>query len=159
MVEEECIFPDMGKSKIMEKVTDEGADELYNIMGLEGQKVSFNGIFLPVQIVSAGVLDILLAVQDERELTKIKPDFLALKNFSRRKRVVGVHAFTINEEKKITRTRNFAPLYGINEEGTNGTANAALTYYLYYYGLLELKQTNIIKQGKEMGRSSMIMTH
>jgi predicted PhzF superfamily epimerase YddE/YHI9 len=54
--------------------------------------------------------------------------------------------------------RNFAPLYGIDEEAATGTANGALTYYLYRRGLAASGAENIFIQGEAMGRPSRVLT-
>ncbi len=82
------------------------------------------------KMVSTGLPDILMPVQDEEELEKIDPDFKALTDLSKSYEVVGVHAFTISNKDGKIHARNFAPLYDIDEEAATGTANGALTYYL-----------------------------
>ena len=52
--------------------------------------------------------------------------------------------------------RNFAPLYGIDEESATGTSNGALTYYLYRRGLVFLGKTNLFVQGEAMGKPSKV---
>ena len=52
--------------------------------------------------------------------------------------------------------RNFAPLYGIDEESATGTSNGALTYYLYRRGLVSPGKTNLFVQGEAMGKPSKI---
>jgi predicted PhzF superfamily epimerase YddE/YHI9 len=56
------------------------------------------------------------------------------------------------------RCRNFAPLYGIDEESATGTANGALTYYLYRRGVLRPDELNVFIQGEAMGRPSRVLT-
>ncbi len=46
-------------------------------------------------------------------------------------KVGGVHALTLDTKEGIAESRNFCPLYGIDEEAATGTSNGALTYYLF----------------------------
>ena len=108
------------------------------------------------EMISTGLPDIILPVQNETELAAISPDFAALTELSRRYEVVGVHAFTLNAEDGAIHCRNFAPLYDIDEEAATGTSNGALTYYLYQYGLVLPDKDNRIIQGEAMDRPSKI---
>ena len=54
--------------------------------------------------------------------------------------------------------RNFAPLYGVDEESATGTANAALTHYLQRQGLIQQGSECSFLQGEKMGRPSVVET-
>ncbi|MGE7114332.1 PhzF family phenazine biosynthesis protein [Lysinibacillus sp. NPDC047702] len=74
-------------------------------------------------------------------------------------KVGGYHAFTLDTEKGIVESRNFCPLYGINEEAATGTSNGALTYYLFNNHVLNtFYQEYTFLQGYSMGRPSIIIT-
>ncbi|MEG0156154.1 MAG: PhzF family phenazine biosynthesis protein, partial [Anaerovoracaceae bacterium] len=118
----------------------ETLDHLYGLMGIAYQDVilmescqSYTRL-LPL-VISTGLPDILLPVPSREILAAINPDYSALAKFSAEHKVTGVHAFTLDREsREITaHCRNFAPLYGIDEEAATGTANSALTQYLYQY--------------------------
>lgn len=90
----------------------------------------------PIQIVSTGLKDILVPIDNRESLRKIKPDFEEMKKISKEKEVIGMHMFTVNNDEELTAIcRNFAPLYGINEESATGTSNCALACYLFKYGI------------------------
>ena len=110
---------------------------------------------LPIQIVSTGLKDILLPITDTTALANMEPHFPAISKLSREKNSVGIHAFSLVEDRELTAVcRNFAPLYGINEESATGTSNCALACYLYRYGL---KQTQyIFEQGRQLKSISRI---
>ncbi|MDR3225527.1 MAG: PhzF family phenazine biosynthesis protein [Clostridiales Family XIII bacterium] len=138
------------------------------------------GADLYPEIVSTGLPDIILPMASREQLNAIKPDFPALAALSKRHEVTGVHAFFvpagnlhIPEVEDSCRTsetegccanvaeiycRNFAPLYGIDEEAATGTANGALTYYLYERGIVKPGVRNRFRQGDAMGRSSIVET-
>lgn len=110
---------------------------------------------LPIQIVSTGLRDIFLPVRSAEALAHLKPDFAAMKRLSREKNVVGVHAFALAEDGGIDAVcRNFAPLYGIDEESATGTASGALACYLSRHA--QKKSRYVFEQGRELGAASRI---
>ena len=89
----------------------------------------------------------------------MEPDMKALSDLSARYEVVGVHAFTLDAEDGVTaHTRNFAPLYDIDEEAATGTSNGALTYYFYLNNIIGANANCKIIQGEKMDRPSVILT-
>jgi PhzF family phenazine biosynthesis protein len=127
--------------------------ELGYIMGLipdEPQKVG-------AAIVSCGLSDILLPISSKKKLDELEPDFTQLAHFSEQQGVVGVHAYYLDEKTKQIYTRNFAPLYGIDEESATGTSNGGLAFYLWKKGLLESDIEQVIIQGEAMNQASKIM--
>lgn len=163
LVSKSCVLMEMGAPEALKTITCSTRQrELYEVMGISTQsQVEFqtkNGrvIHLSPEIISTGLLDIILPVQSEADLAAIAPDYDALSRLSEKYGVVGVHAFTLNTDEGVVYCRNFAPLYDINEEAATGTANGALTYYLYKNGLLSGKDEVHIVQGEAMGRPSAI---
>lgn len=108
----------------------------------------------PVQVVSTGLKDIMLPVANTGVLGQIKPNFEVMAELSKEKGVVGVHAFAIAGTSGGVDAvcRNFAPLYGIDEESATGTSNCALAGYFYKY--IEKKHEYIFDQGFELGQPS-----
>jgi PhzF family phenazine biosynthesis protein len=149
--------------------------ELYKVMGLEytgdadesvrkGIGKAFNAFMgdelenggkYP-EIISTGLKDIIMPVADVEELFRIEPNMSDLSDLSEDYGVVGVHAFTQTSEDGEIHVRNFAPLYGIDEEAATGTANSALAYYLYMNGLKDAGDEVRFIQGETMGRPSEI---
>lgn len=184
-VEEGFVLMEMGQAKELKEISDSKAlNELYRIMGLS-EDVRPDGCY--PALVSTGLPDIMLPVRDEKVLAAISPDFPALSRLSQEYEVTGVHAFVLPEfgERKAVvssleksdcqlkgsdcqldqsdcrepiHCRNFAPLYEIDEEAATGTANGALTYYLYRRGLVKPGQETCIVQGETMDRPSLIRT-
>ncbi len=132
-----------------------GGKELYRIMG--GEELSGKGA-LPVEIVSTGLPDIIMPVQSVEALHSLQPDMAALSELSGRLGVVGVHAFALSDDGYTAHVRNFAPLYDIPEESATGTANAALTYYLYRHGIVAAGGCCSFMQGEAMKRPSVVET-
>ena len=113
---------------------------------------------LPVEIVSTGLPDIMLPVQSQEELEALAPDMVALAELSRELEVVGVHTFVQTGDGYTAHVRNFAPLYGVDEESATGTANAALTHYLHRRGIVQQGSECAFLQGVKMGRPSVVET-
>ena len=112
----------------------------------------------PIQIVSTGLNDIMLPVDSAEHLGRLSPDYEMIANLSREKNAVGVHAFTLTTESGVTAIcRNFAPLYGIDEESATGTASCALACYLFKYHRQQPQY--IFEQGHNMGAISRIVVN
>ena len=112
----------------------------------------------PIQIVSTGLNDVMLPINSVEHLEQLSPDFEMIANMSKEKEVVGVHAFTIIKESDVTAIcRNFAPLYGIDEESATGTANCALACYLFKY--YKQQSQYVFEQGHNMGDISRIVVN
>ena len=89
----------------------------------------------------------------------LKPNFSKIAGISRKYNVVGFHVFTPVLKNDVTALcRNFAPLYGINEEAATGTSNGALSSYLYDYGMISENEINTFIQGEAMQRPSVIQS-
>lgn len=145
------IWMDMAAPKYIGKI--ENSKELYRIMS--GKEMEPLNGYVP-EIISTGLPDIILPVSDLQELNSLNPDMHALAELSRELGVTGVHAFAIEKDNYTAHVRNFAPLYGIDEESATGTANGALVYYLHKYGIVEAGNKSIFIQGEAMGRASEV---
>lgn len=112
----------------------------------------------PIRIVSTGLNDVMLPINSVEHLEQLSPDFEMIANMSKEKEVVGVHAFTMIKESDVTAIcRNFAPLYGIDEESATGTANCALACYLFKY--YKQQSQYVFEQGHNMGDISRIVVN
>ena len=112
----------------------------------------------PIQIVSTGLNDVMLPVDSVEHLEQLSPDFEMIANMTKEKEAVGVHAFTLIKKSDVTAIcRNFAPLYGIDEESATGTANCALACYLFKY--YKQQSQYVFEQGHNMGDISRIVVN
>ncbi|MGI6733403.1 MAG: PhzF family phenazine biosynthesis protein [Anaerovoracaceae bacterium] len=175
-VEDGFVLMDMATPRVLGAIREENAlRELYGVMGLSESagKVSLEGEWdLYPEIISTGLPDIILPVSDVKDLERINPDFSALAKLSNAYNVVGVHAFALGEGligenccegacemgQVTAYCRNFAPAVGIDEEAATGTANGALTYYLYKNALIDEGSSCKFLQGEAMGRPSVILS-
>ena len=149
----DTILMDMASPTHIATIRDPAAlQELYTCLGID-----YCDLDLLPQIISTGLPDIILPVSSREALAAIEPDFAALSALSEHYQVTGIHAFAPGREgEKINAyCRNFAPLYGIDEEAATGTASGALAYYLIRNGLLKGDKCRFV-QGEAMGRPSEI---
>lgn len=110
---------------------------------------------LPVIIISTGLPDIIVPVQTG-QLDTLQPNFETLAKLSREFSAIGFHVFELSNNSSITaHCRNFAPLYGIDEESATGSASGALGCYLVKY--VFPSETHFqFEQGRAMACSSLI---
>lgn len=113
---------------------------------------------LPIQIVSTGLKDVLIAVKNRAILDQIKPDFAEITKISKQYDIVWYHLFSLEDNWGVTAyCRNFAPLYDIPEESATWTSNGALACYLYHYGLIDWWHMLKFLQGYSMGQLSEVV--
>ncbi len=113
----------------------------------------------PIQVVSTGLRDIILPVKNLNTLLNLKLNFEKLASISKKYSTIGMHAFSFETltPSNSAHTRNFAPLYGIPEESATGTANGALSCYLFKYFKNNFDFSNLIyEQGYVMNLPSEI---
>lgn len=118
-----------------------------------------------MQVVSTGLRDLIIPVESLECLRLIKPDYELITELSRKYDITGYHVFTLEteDENNTAQCRNFAPLFGIDEESATGTSSGALAGYLYENNLksrIRLNGTINMKfeQGYTMSRKSLIST-
>ena len=128
-------------------------DEVYQAVGC-----SREGLDLQPQIVSTGLPDIMLPISDVKTLNALRPDMAAVTRLTERLQTVSIHAFAFGDDGYTAHVRDFAPLYDIDEESATGTANAALTYYLFGNRLISSPSKCTFLQGEVMQRPSVIAT-
>jgi len=115
---------------------------------------------LPAQVVSTGLKDIMLPVTNLEILHQLKPNLNEIVKLSEKYEVTGIHAFcfeTISGHQ--VHARNFAPLYGIDEESATGTSNGAMVGYLFKHCNNRYRNELIIEQGHIMNEPSLIKVH
>lgn len=128
-------------------------DEIYQAVGC-----SHEGLDLVPQVVSTGLPDIILPIGNVRTLNALCPDMAAVTRLTKQLHTVSIHAFAFGNDGYTSHARDFAPLYGVNEESATGTANAALTYYLFLNNRIASPSQCTFLQGEAMNRPSVIAT-
>ena len=156
MVEPDKIWLEMPRGELLKELNEEEAVQVYRAYGLtpadqpDGMRPS---------IVKVGLPDILLPVGSKQALDHAIQDREEVVRLSRDLGLVGVHMFFCpNEGNPTAHCRNFAPLFGIDEESATGTSNASLTHYLNAQGRIAPDAINTFVQGEAMGKPSQILS-
>ena len=147
----EKVMMQMAKPRIVAMVDE--TEVIYQAVGVKNYRP-----MMPVQIVYAGLPDIMLPLPDVALLQTLQPDMKAIKEITKHYEAVSIHPFAFCNDGYTAHVRDFAPLYDIPEESATGTANASLTYYLQQCGCLGTEAECTFIQGEAMGRPSMVAT-
>jgi len=112
---------------------------------------------LPRQIVSTGLFTLPVCIKSFNILKKMKPDFLKVKNLCDEIGVGSIHVFTFEtlEPRSVYHARNFAPVYGVNEDPVTGTANGAVCCYLVKNGIVQ-ERNLVCEQGDVIGKPGRV---
>ena len=154
-VNEELIWLDMAKPRLVKSLDEAETAKLYACYDLTAED-SIDG-FVP-QIVSTGLSDIIMPVKSRKHLLEAVQNESEVSALCEKLGCVGVHMFAPGEGECAAYCSNFAPLYGISEECATGTANGALTYYLYMKGLIPPGRENHFIQGEHMNSPSKVLS-
>ena len=154
IVEADKIWISMPKGEIVKTLLGEEAEEIYRAYGLSPTMQTRT---LKPCVVKSGLADILVPVESKAALDQAMQNKEEVIRLSKLHGGVGVHIYYFADEQAATAyCRNFAPLFGIDEEAATGTSNAALTHYLDSLGKIAHGGVNTIVQGEAMGRPSTI---
>lgn len=130
---------------------------------LSAQYIEGPNILRMMQVVSTGLRDLIIPVEDLEALNSIMPERELIIKISEKYGITGYHVFTLetSQEEHTAQCRNFAPLFGIDEESATGTSSGALACYLYENNLkAKIKLNGVInmrfEQGYKMERQSLI---
>jgi len=112
------------------------------------------------QIISTGLPQLFLQLNELDALTKMTPDLVKVKKIEAQLGLTGVGVFTletVNREDSV-HLRFFAPSIGINEDAAAGSAAGGVAGYIALCHLLpnETLQGFSIEQGLEIGRPSRL---
>lgn len=156
IVEPNKVWMEMPQGELIRPLTQEESLRLYKAYGLND---SARVDAMQPTIVKVGLADVLLPVSSKTALDHAVQDRGAVSALSKELDVVGVHMFYCPEDTQITvYCRNFAPLFGIDEEAATGTSNASLTYYLHQKNRIRNAAINTFIQGEAMGKPSVILS-
>ncbi|MGL5413125.1 PhzF family phenazine biosynthesis protein [Cetobacterium sp.] len=146
-VEEREIFLEQDSIKI-EKISE--IEKILNSIGVKKEELHEN---LEIVIGYSGLRDILIPVKNRKVLNNLKIDLEKIKYISKDYNAVGYHVYTIENNRVYC--RNFAPLYGIDEEAATGSSNGALFGYL---NTIERYKSDYLEffQGENYGACSKI---
>lgn len=147
----EKVMMQMAKPRIVATIAE--TEEIYQALGVKNYRP-----IMPLQIVYAGLPDIMIPLPDLHTLQTLQPDMEAISAITKRLNAISFHVFAFTSDGYTAHVRDFAPLYDIPEESATGTANASLTYYLQQFGCLGTEAECAFIQGETMGRPSVVAT-
>lgn len=178
------IFMQQNKPAFFEKITelDKDFQTICNSLGIDSDKIGIKNyvaqlgeegletvyiegknILRKMGIVSTGLRDLIIPVEDLETLRSINPDYDLIAKISKKYDITGYHVFTLEteDEENTAQCRNFAPLFGIDEESATGTSSGALACYIYENKLKsKIKLNGTInmrfEQGYTMNQKSII---
>jgi PhzF family phenazine biosynthesis protein len=119
-------------------------ERIFKSIGING------GLRVPL-IGNTGNSFLLIELDEQSELKKLRPSFKEISDISSALDCVGYYVFALSKNGASIQTRMFAPYYGINEESATGMAAGPLACLLYQ------RMPNsemIVNQGKYMSTPS-----
>lgn len=145
------VMMQMAKPKTVSTI--QNTEEIYNALGMVNYVPT-----LPIMIVSTGLPDIMIPVDDVETLNRLRPNMNAVSEITEKHKAVSFHVFALTASTSpiTAHVRDFAPLYDIPEESATGTANASLAYYLTVNSPLQIPVEYRFLQGETMGRPSVV---
>jgi len=155
-VEPDKIWLEMPQGELIQTLSAEETSRAYAAYRLSA---SDRVVGMQPAIVKVGLADILLPVNSKTALDHAIQNRDEVTAFTRELGSVGVHMFFCPKDGEPTaHCRNFAPLFGIDEESATGTSNASLTHYLNMHKHIKPNEINTFLQGEAMGKPSTIFS-
>ena len=111
----------------------------------------------PRQIVSTGIFTFPICIKSFNVLKNMKPDFDKVAEVCKKidSGSFFVYTFETLESVSTYHARCFCPLYGVNEDPVTGTANGAVSSYLFVNKIVN-DNNFICEQGDIMGRPGRV---
>ncbi len=121
------------------------------------------GVGLPMDVVSTGFYDLVVAVRSLKEIKNIMPNYSLMDSFCVRLGIGGVIVFcrqTFDVESTAF-MRHFTPSRGINENPISGLAAGTLGCYLMKHKLVEAANFSrmVIEQGHLQQKQGKVYVH
>lgn len=125
-----------------------GVEEIAQILGIESSEITSTG--LPVEIISAGLSQLVIPIKQKETILNLNPDLIKLSLLNKKHGIETNHIFTLDtySENCISYARHFAPAVGMWEDPATGTAAAGLGTYLFRHGIATSGMM-VMEQGKE----------
>lgn len=134
-------------------------EEIAAMFGLELDDI----MNLPVMSVSTGIWWLVFGVRKLDKLMKMTPDSKAIKDFSRKHKLVGIIPFCMEtlDPNCHYHIRAFAPYVGVDEDPVCGTCNGCVTSYMALHNLIPFEnETDLLgEEGTEVARPGKIYVH
>jgi len=131
-----------------------GAAQIAAMLNIEPKLI--DATQLPLEVVATGLADLMIPIV-AGGLDQVVADHHAIAQFCRAHDLVGFHLFELPDQPNqfSAHCRNFAPLFGINEESATGSSSGALACYLHRH-LPNAPTSFVFEQGRLMAQSSRL---
>lgn len=133
--------------------------ELSEMLGLSPEDI----MELPILKVSTGIWWLVLGIKKLDKLMKMVPNMAAVKEFSRKLKLVGIIPFTLETLHPDCNyhIRAFAPYVGVDEDPVCGTCNGCVSSYIADQGLIRFeKEIDLVgEEGFEVKRPGKVYVH
>ncbi|HWQ30712.1 MAG TPA: PhzF family phenazine biosynthesis protein [Negativicutes bacterium] len=118
---------------------------------------------LPVLKVSTGIWWLVFGMKKLDKLMKMIPNMAAVKEFSRKHKLVGIIPFTPETLDPVCsyHIRAFAPYVGVDEDPVCGTCNGCVSSYIADQGLIQFeREMDLVgEEGFEVKRPGKVYAH
>jgi trans-2,3-dihydro-3-hydroxyanthranilate isomerase len=130
--------------------------EIASILGIHETAITKTG--LPLEIVSTGLEQLLVPIDNKDTILNMHPDLIKLSLLDQKYGIDTNHIFSLDtfNEESASYSRHFAPRLGMWEDVATGTAAAGLGTYLLRHGVVT-SGTMLMEQGKEEGCLASIL--
>lgn len=136
-----------------------GKDEIAAMFYLEPDDI----MDLPILSVSTGIWWLVFGVKKLDKLMKMAPNMSAIKEFSRKHKLVGIIPFSMEtlDPGCSYHIRAFAPYVGVDEDPVCGTCNGCVSSYIALQKLIQFdKEIDLVgEEGFEVKRPGKVYVH
>jgi trans-2,3-dihydro-3-hydroxyanthranilate isomerase len=125
-------------------------------LGIDPGAISRTG--LPLEIVSSGLKQLLVPIDQNDTLKNLNPDMIKLKLMNDRIGVQTIDLFTLDalDQDCLTYSRHFSPGQGMWEDPGSGSAAVSIATYLARHGVISAG-SHIMQQGKDLDSLSRVL--
>ena len=131
-------------------------EEIATILGIQTGEITRTG--LPVEIISTGLDQLMVPIENKETILDMHPDMIKLNLLNKKFGIDTNHIFTLDtfNSEAATYSRHFAPKLGMWEDAATGTAAAGLGLYLKRHGAVAMN-TMLMEQGREENSLAQIL--
>ena len=125
-------------------------------LGIDPGAISRTG--LPLEVISSGLKQLLVPIDQNDTLKNLNPDMIKLKLMSDRTGVQTIDMFTLDalDQDCLTYSRHFSPGQGMWEDPGSGSAAVSIATYLARHGVIS-DGSHVMQQGKDLDALSRVL--
>ncbi len=131
-------------------------EDIAAILGIQTGEITTTG--LPVEIISTGLDQLMVPIENKETILGMHPDMIKLNLLNKKFEIDTNHIFTLDtfNSEAAAYSRHFAPKLGLWEDAATGTAAAGLGLYLKRHGAVAT-HTMLMEQGREENSLAQIL--